>query len=91
MPKDLQQIIDKDAKAQSLAINSFAAQSVKDSEASYTAAGGELIKLPPDEQAKMMKTISSVAPDVTKKDPELAAAYKIVADSAERMQQLPSQ
>jgi TRAP-type C4-dicarboxylate transport system substrate-binding protein len=91
LPKDLQRIIDKDAKAQSLAINSFAVQSVKDSEASYTAAGGELIKLPPDEQAKMMKIISSVAPDVTKTDPELAAAYKIVADSAERTQQLPSQ
>jgi len=91
LPKDLQQIIEKDAKAQSLAINTFAAQSVKESEASYTAAGGELIKLPPDEQAKMMKIISSVAPDVTKNDPELAAAYKIVADAAERTQQTPSQ
>jgi TRAP-type C4-dicarboxylate transport system substrate-binding protein len=91
LPKDLQQIIEKDAKAQSLAINTYAAQSVKDSEASYSAAGGELIKLPPDEQAKMMKIISSVAPDVTKNDPELAAAYKIVADAAERTQQTPSQ
>ena len=91
LPKDLQQIIEKDAKAQSLAINTFAAQSVKDSEASYSAAGGELIKLPPDEQAKMMKIISRVAPDVTKNDPELAAAYKIVADAAERTQQTPSQ
>jgi len=91
LPKDLQQLIEKDAKAQSLAINTFAAQSVKDSEASYAAAGGELIKLPPDEQAKMMKIISSVAPDVTKTDPALAAAYKIVADAAERTQQTPSQ
>jgi TRAP-type transport system periplasmic protein len=91
LPKDLQQIIEKDAKAQSLAINTFAAQSVKDTEASYSAAGGELIKLPPDEQAKMMKIISSVAPDVTKNDPELAAAYKIVADAAERTKQPPSQ
>ena len=91
LPKDLQQIIEKDATAQSLAINTFAAQSVKDSEASYSAAGGELIKLPTGEQAKMMKIISSVAPDVTKNDPELAAAYKIVADAAERTQQTPSQ
>ena len=68
-----------------------AAQSVKDSEASYSAAGGELIKLPPDEQAKMMKIISSVGPDVTKNDPELAAAYKFVADAAERTRQTPSQ
>jgi TRAP-type transport system periplasmic protein len=91
LPEDLQRIIDKDAKAQSLAINSFAVQSVKDSEASYAAAGGELIRLPSNEQVKMMKIMSSVAPDVTKGDPEIAAAYKIVADAAERTQQPASQ
>jgi TRAP-type C4-dicarboxylate transport system substrate-binding protein len=91
LPKDLQQIIEKDAKAQSLAINTFAVGAVKDSEASFTGKGGELIRLSPDEQAKMMKIISSVAPDVTKDNPRLAAAYKIVADAADRTQQLPSQ
>jgi TRAP-type transport system periplasmic protein len=91
LPKDLQQIIDKDAAAESIAINSFAVQSVKDSEASYTAAGGELIKLPPDEQATMMKTISSVAGDVSAKNPALAAAYKIVAAAAARTRQASTQ
>jgi TRAP-type C4-dicarboxylate transport system substrate-binding protein len=91
LPKDLQQIIEKDAKAQSLAINTFAVGAVKDSEASFTGKGGELIRLSPDEQAKMMKIISSVAPDVTEDNPRLAAAYKIVADAADRTQQLPSQ
>ncbi len=91
LPKDLQQIIAKDAKAESLAINTFAAQSVKDSEAKFTAGGGELIKLPPGDQATLMKTIAGVAPDVSSKNPALAAAYRIVADAAARTRQLPMQ
>jgi len=91
LPKDLQQLVDKDAAAQSLAINAFAVKSVKESEASYTSGGGELIKLPPADQASMLKTISSVAPDVSSKNPALAAAYKIVADAAARTRQSASQ
>ena len=91
LPKDLQRIVEKDAKAELLAINSFATQSVKDSEAKYTAGGGELIKLPPGDQATMMKTIASVAPDVSKKNPALAAAYKTVKGAAERTAQSPTQ
>jgi len=91
LPADLQKIIDRDGAAQSLAINTFAAKSVKESEASYTAAGGELIKLPPGDQAAMMKTISNVATDVSKKDQSLQAAYRIVADAAAQTRQTPTQ
>jgi TRAP-type transport system periplasmic protein len=91
LPKDLQRIVENDAKAQSLAINPFAAQSVKEERAKYSSAGGELIKLPPDEQASMLKTFASVAPDVSKGDPKLAAAYKIVKEAAERTAQAPGQ
>ncbi len=91
LPRDLQQILAKDAAAQSLAINPHAVANVKQAEASFTSAGGELIKLPPAEHAQMMKTISSVAPDVSSKNPALAAAYKIVADAAARTRQSPSQ
>jgi TRAP-type transport system periplasmic protein len=91
LPKDLQQIIVKDAKVQDSAINGFAVDQVKQAEASFTSAGGELIDLPPDEHAQMMKTIASVAPDVSSKDPALAAAYKIVADAAARTRQPGSQ
>lgn len=87
LPKDLQQIIEKDAAAQSLAINPYAAEAVKESEASFASKGGELIALPPAEHAEMMKTIASVAPDVSGKNPALAAAYKIVADAAARTRQ----
>jgi TRAP-type transport system periplasmic protein len=87
LPRDLQQIVEKEAAAQSPAINPYAVEQVKQSESSFTSKGGELIALPPAEQAEMMKTIASVAPDVSSRNPAVAAAYKIVADAAARTRQ----
>lgn len=87
LPQDLQQIVEKEAAAQSPAINPYAVEQVKQSESSFTSKGGELIALPPAEQAEMMKTIASVAPDVSSRNPAVAAAYKIVADAAARTRQ----
>jgi TRAP-type C4-dicarboxylate transport system substrate-binding protein len=84
LPKDLQEIVDKDAAEQSLVINPFASDLRKKSEATWTSSGGELITLPPDEQAAMMKTLSSVGADVSKSKPALAAAYKVVTDASQR-------
>jgi TRAP-type C4-dicarboxylate transport system substrate-binding protein len=91
LPNDLQQLVDKDATEQSVAINPIAIGIRKQSEASYTASGGELIKLPTDEQISMMKTLASVGADVSKSNPQLAAAYKIVTDAASRSRKAPSQ
>ncbi len=91
LPPDLQKIIDKDAAEQAVAIGPLAAEMRKKSEAAWTASGGEEINLPPDEQAQMMKTLSSVGADVSKSDPQLAAAYKIVTDAAARAAQTASQ
>jgi TRAP-type C4-dicarboxylate transport system substrate-binding protein len=91
LPNDLQQILEKDAAAESLAINSYAVEQVRESEASFTLKGGEMITLTPAEQAQMQKTIASVGPDVSSKNPALAAVYKIVADAAARTRQSPSQ
>jgi TRAP-type C4-dicarboxylate transport system substrate-binding protein len=87
LPADLQKIIDKDAAEQSVAVRTVAAELHNKSEAAWLAAGGEEIKLPPDEQAAMLKTLSSVGADVSKSDPQLAAAYKIVTDAAARTRQ----
>jgi len=91
LPPDLQKIIDKDAAEQSVAIRSVAIEIRKKSEATWTAAGGEQITLPPDEQAEMMKTLSSVGADVSKSDPQLAAAYQTVTDAAARAAQTASE
>ena len=55
LPKDLQEIIDRDAAAESVAINPFAAELHAKARKSWVDKGGELISLPPDEQAAMMK------------------------------------
>jgi TRAP-type C4-dicarboxylate transport system substrate-binding protein len=84
LPKDLQEIVDRDAEAQSVAINPFAVDLMTKSEQTWTAGGGELISLPPNEQAEMTKTLSSVAVDVSKAKPALAAAYQVMAQAAQR-------
>ena len=53
--------------------------------------GGELISLPREEQAEMMRTLSSVGDDVSKPKPALHEAYQIVSDAAKRTRQAPSQ
>jgi TRAP-type transport system periplasmic protein len=82
LPPDLQQIVDKDAAQESVAINPQALDILKKARAVWTDVGGELINLPPDEQASMMKTLSSVGADVSKAKPAVAAAYKIVSEAA---------
>jgi len=84
LPQDLQQIIDKDAAAQSTAINPIAAKLLKEAEDQWAKSAGEMIKLPSDEQAQLMKTLSSVGADVSKSKPGLAEAYKVVTDAAQR-------
>ena len=61
------------------------------SEAAYTANGGEEITLPADEQSLFLQTIASVGTDVSKSNPQLAAAYKIVTDAAARAQRTGKQ
>src|SRR5271170_6746426 len=60
LPADLQKIIDHDAAAEQTAITPVAIDIVNQARKSWTDTGGELISLPPAEQADMMKTFSSV-------------------------------
>ena len=91
LPKDLQEIIERDALQESAAIRPIAADLRSKSEAAYAASGGEEIMLPVEEQTTLLKTISSVGADVSKSNPQLAAAYKIVTDAAARAQQAAKQ
>ncbi len=86
LPKDLQQIVDQDAAKQSVAINPQAVEIIDRGKKGWLAAGGELIDLPPGEQATMLKTLSSVAEDVSKTKPALAAAYQVVSEAVRRAQ-----
>jgi TRAP-type C4-dicarboxylate transport system substrate-binding protein len=82
LPKDLQHIIDADAAKEDKAIVPIAAKMNAEGFQQWKSAGGTLIKLPGDEEAQMLKTVASVGADVSKSNPRLAAAYKIVTDAA---------
>jgi TRAP-type C4-dicarboxylate transport system substrate-binding protein len=86
LPADLQKIIDSDAAAQQAALTPVAIEIVSKARKGWTDTGGELISLPPDEQADMMKTFSSVGADVSKAKPLLNDAYKTVTEAAQRTQ-----
>jgi TRAP-type transport system periplasmic protein len=91
LPKDLQQIIEKDAREQALTTKSMAIEMRAKTEASYTSAGGELIKLSPEDQSSLLQMVSSVGAEVANSSSQLADGYKIVIDAAARTRQAPSQ
>jgi TRAP-type C4-dicarboxylate transport system substrate-binding protein len=91
LPKDLQEIVDRDGAAVSKSINATASKMYQDQRHEWTAAGGELISLPNDEQAQMMNMLVSVGDDVSKAKPALHEAYQVVTDAAKRTRQAPSQ
>ena len=84
LPADLQQIVDKDAAAESVAINPQAVEINEQGRKAWVASGGELISLPPDEQSSMLKILASVGDQVASTKPALNAAYKIVTDAAQQ-------
>ncbi len=85
LPPDLQQIIDHTAAAESVAINPQATEITENSRKLWTATGGELIELPPDEQASYLELLSNVAAEVSKAKPQLGEAYQIVSQAAARL------
>jgi TRAP-type transport system periplasmic protein len=91
LPPDLQAIVDKDAAAETVAINPAALDFFNKAREAWTAKGGELISLSPDDQVKLMQTIASVGEDVSRPKPAVHDAYEIVAEAAKRTQQGPTQ
>jgi len=84
LPPDLQQIVDKDAAAESVAVNPQAIDIFNGARKDWVDNGGELISLPSDEQTSMLKTLASVGEDVSKAKPQLSAAYQVVTAAAQR-------
>jgi TRAP-type C4-dicarboxylate transport system substrate-binding protein len=91
LPKDLQEIVDRDGAAVSKSIEPTAIRMYQEQRKAWVDAGGELISLPREEQASMMASLSSVGEDVSKPKPALHEAYEIVTDAAKRTRQAPSQ
>jgi TRAP-type C4-dicarboxylate transport system substrate-binding protein len=85
LPADLQQILDKDALAESVAINPQAIVIDDGARKAWLAGGGELIGLPDDEQSALLKIVAGVGDEVSNAKPELSAAYKVVTEAAQRV------
>jgi TRAP-type C4-dicarboxylate transport system substrate-binding protein len=84
LPPDLQKIVDDDAAAEQMAIAPVASEIVSKTRKGWTDNGGELIDLPADEQAEMMKTFSTTVAQVAEAKPTLNEAYKLINDAAQR-------
>jgi TRAP-type C4-dicarboxylate transport system substrate-binding protein len=84
LPPDLQQVVSKAAKEESIAINPVSIDYFNNAQKDWVDRGGELIDLPPDEQSAMMETLVSSAEDVAKRKPELETAFDVVAAAAKR-------
>lgn len=91
LPPDLQAIIDKDAAAETVAINPAALGLFNKAREAWTTNGGELISLSADDQVRLIQTIASVGEDVSRSKPAVRDAYEIVAEAAKRTQQGPTQ
>ena len=85
LPPDLQQIDDQTAARESVAINPQALDITENSRKAWEAGGGELIKLPPDQQSTLLQMLSTVGADVSAQKPLLNSAYKIVSDAAQKV------
>jgi TRAP-type C4-dicarboxylate transport system substrate-binding protein len=85
LPADLQQIIDKDAAAANIQVNPETVGIIDRANKAWTDNGGELIRLPPDEQAAMLKTLAAAGAEVAKAKPAIDAAYQIMAAAAARI------
>ena len=73
-------------EAQQAAIAPIANEIFEKARKGWSEGGGELISLPADEQADMMRSFATVGADVSKTKPTLDAAYKIVTDAAAKLQ-----
>jgi len=86
LPKDLQTIVDADAAKAATEVNpwevAFHAKARQ-----LWAQHGELIGLPPEEQAAMMKEFRAVGAAVAKRKPAIEQAYNAFAAVAKRTQQ----
>jgi TRAP-type transport system periplasmic protein len=86
LPKDLQTIIDADAIKAAAEVNPWEID-FYGKQRQIWAEHGELISLPPDEQADMMKSLAAVSAEVAKRKPGLEQAFDVFAAVAKRTQQ----
>ncbi len=84
LPPDLQKIVRDDAGTVSQEIVPFIKEFFAKQRDVWTGKGGVLITPTPAEQAAMIKAVSSIGEDLSKDNPELNKAVRLVFESAGR-------
>jgi TRAP-type C4-dicarboxylate transport system substrate-binding protein len=85
LPPDLQQIITEEAAKADQAVVPWQTAFIDQQRKTWVEKGGEIISLPPDEQAAMMKNLSSVGEDVTKSHPAQHEMYEALVAAVSRV------
>ena len=85
LPKDLQTIVDADAAKAAAEVNPWEVAFYA-KQRQIWAQHAELISLPADEQAAMMKSLAGVGADVAKRKPELQQAFDTFVAATKRTQ-----
>jgi TRAP-type transport system periplasmic protein len=84
LPPDLQKIVRDDALATSISIVPFVNDFFAAQRKEWTDKGGELISLPPDEEAAFIAKTANIGDELSKDRPDLNAAVKVVMQAAAR-------
>jgi TRAP-type C4-dicarboxylate transport system substrate-binding protein len=84
LPPDLQKIVRDNATKTSKDFTPFVKEFFAKQYDVWKSKGGVLIKLPANEQAAMIAKVSSIGEDLSKDNPELNKAVKLVFESAAR-------
>ena len=82
----MQQIVEHAAAIIAVSFNPRAMELLDSARQVWGRRRGELVQLPADEKAQMVKMIASVGANVSNEKTDLAAAYKVVSDAAKRYQ-----
>lgn len=84
LPPDLQAILRTEGAKMAQAIVPWQVNFIAAQRRTWVAHGGELISLPPAEEAKMMQEMASVGDDVTKSDPASHKFYEMLLAAVKR-------
>ncbi len=84
LPADLQAIVRKDADQAAQDVVPWQENFLALQRKVWTENGGELIHLPPAEQAEMMRRLSTVGEDLTKDKPASHAMYELLLAAVKR-------
>ena len=84
LPPDLQKIVADDADKMAHEIVPWDMREIETQRKVWTDHGGELISLPPDEQAELMKRMAPIAEDVGKTRPAIKQMYEQLLAAVKR-------